>query len=93
MLLQNLALAVRIELTNRATGISPNNNFTVVSGSPLPDSDRNLSGTIRESTAGPLPTSKLAGVDGIEPSDAFSFKEKRAASTLHSNKIYFKTIL
>lgn len=27
----------------------------------------------------------LVGMEGIEPSDAFSFKAKRAATTLHPN--------
>lgn len=31
----------------------------------------------------------MVGVDGFEPSDAFSFKEKRAAATLHTNKLKF----
>jgi hypothetical protein len=28
----------------------------------------------------------MVGVDGIEPSDTFSFREKRAATTLYPNK-------
>ena len=36
--------------------------------------------------------SKMAGVDGLEPSDAFSFKEKRAASTLHPNEVFYDNL-